>query len=86
MQPVKWDERGGAGSSSKEEATRKGKPGVKLWGLGIESKEMREILRIQEADQKASVRKVPYKVGTTASPKHSVSGMLFHIGIGLLSF
>lgn len=47
------------------------------------SKERREILLTHEADEKASVRKVPYKVGTTASQKHSVSGVLFHIGTGL---
>lgn len=44
----------------------------------------RESLRTQETHQKASVSQVPYKVGTTASPKHSVSGMLLHIGIRLL--
>lgn len=75
---------GRGGGSSEEEATHKRRRGVKLWRLGLVSKEMREILMIQEADQKASVRKAPYKVGTTASPKHSVSRMLFHIDIGLL--
>lgn len=51
------------GAGPGEEATPQGRHGITLWRLGRVSKEMRGILPIPEADEKASVRKVPSKVG-----------------------